>query len=395
MVDPSADARTKVYDRARATIERQIAAMPKRPPDAVIQRQYEELDAAIAIIEEEYTEPDYDEPEETPAADQEDPLASFLAEQEADGGPFGLQFPEAAFDNRDAPFARIEEVPKPESQNPAVLRYTYVEDGPITIDLAAGVEDLAVDTASEQRFSEVHMIAESFASHVAPDSSIGNQFPDLSNLAASYLAALGDSIENLSPDLLVMRGDRLRNELADQERPSGEQDSLHEVPKLPPIALTALKNLIAAHNLFTALDPLLDAKDQAMLGPDANLPLASPEEGRVLIRQAFSDGVIDKLTMDTLNEQAELSPTQPDVTSRFSRRYSGSLRNLARAIMGRAYSLAKAHWGKAAFVGGTAIASLKWIAANQEWLLDFFGGSKDMTELIKFLVHVAERLPIA
>ena len=30
MVDPSADARTKVYDRARATIERQIAAMPKR-----------------------------------------------------------------------------------------------------------------------------------------------------------------------------------------------------------------------------------------------------------------------------------------------------------------------------------------------------------------------------
>jgi len=46
MVDPSADARTKVYDRARATIERQIAAMPKRPPDSVIQRQYEKLDAA-------------------------------------------------------------------------------------------------------------------------------------------------------------------------------------------------------------------------------------------------------------------------------------------------------------------------------------------------------------
>ncbi|MAZ16050.1 MAG: hypothetical protein CL535_06930 [Ahrensia sp.] len=88
MVDPSADARTKVYDRARATIERQIAAMPKRPPDSVIQRQYEKLDAAIAIIEEEYTEPDYDEPEDFPAADQEDPLASFLAEQETGGGPF-------------------------------------------------------------------------------------------------------------------------------------------------------------------------------------------------------------------------------------------------------------------------------------------------------------------
>ena len=81
MVDPTADARTKVYDRARATIERQIAAMPKRPPDSVIQRQYEKLDAAIAIIEEEYAEPDYDEPEEVPAADPEDPRASFLAEQ--------------------------------------------------------------------------------------------------------------------------------------------------------------------------------------------------------------------------------------------------------------------------------------------------------------------------
>ena len=92
MTDPSPEARAKVYDRARATIERQISALPKRPPDAVVERQYEKLEAAIALIEEEYDEPDYDDaPDDPPATAQEDPLASFLAEQEAGGGPFSSE----------------------------------------------------------------------------------------------------------------------------------------------------------------------------------------------------------------------------------------------------------------------------------------------------------------
>ncbi|WP_425417240.1 hypothetical protein [Oricola indica] len=91
IVDPSPETRAKVYERARATIGRQIDALPKRPSEAVIQRQYEKLEAAIAVIEETYAEPDepvLDEPAEAPAS-QEDPLAAFLAEQEAGDGAFG------------------------------------------------------------------------------------------------------------------------------------------------------------------------------------------------------------------------------------------------------------------------------------------------------------------
>lgn len=114
MTDPSADARAKVYDRARATIERQIAALPKRPSEEVIKRQYQKLEAAIAVVEEDYDEPDkpvLSDLRPAPAA-EEDPLASFLAEQEAEGSPFSSRPRKPGA----SPKREREREPKPDSE---------------------------------------------------------------------------------------------------------------------------------------------------------------------------------------------------------------------------------------------------------------------------------------
>jgi len=66
MTDPTPETRAKVYDRARATINRQIEAMEKQPSEAAIQRQFEKLEAAIADIEAQYAPPP-PLPEEAPA----------------------------------------------------------------------------------------------------------------------------------------------------------------------------------------------------------------------------------------------------------------------------------------------------------------------------------------
>jgi len=58
MTDPAPEVRAKVYDRARATINRQIEAMEKRPSEQAIQRQFEKLEAAIAGIEARYAAPE-------------------------------------------------------------------------------------------------------------------------------------------------------------------------------------------------------------------------------------------------------------------------------------------------------------------------------------------------
>lgn len=88
MTDPGPDVRAKVYERARATIARQIEAMPKRPSDAAIERQYEKLDAAIAEVEAGYGgAPVEDEIAaalaETPAEEEAAPPPPVIAEQDA------------------------------------------------------------------------------------------------------------------------------------------------------------------------------------------------------------------------------------------------------------------------------------------------------------------------
>ncbi len=55
MANPTPEMRSKVYERARGTIERQIEAMPKRPSEEAIQRQFAKLDAAIAEVEASYS----------------------------------------------------------------------------------------------------------------------------------------------------------------------------------------------------------------------------------------------------------------------------------------------------------------------------------------------------
>jgi hypothetical protein len=51
MANPTPEMRAKVYERARATITRQIEAMPSRPPEAAVERQFKKLDEAIAELE--------------------------------------------------------------------------------------------------------------------------------------------------------------------------------------------------------------------------------------------------------------------------------------------------------------------------------------------------------
>src|SRR3954449_10520810 len=48
--------RVKVYERARGAVQRQLENMKPRPPEAMLQRQLEKLDAAIREVEAEHSE---------------------------------------------------------------------------------------------------------------------------------------------------------------------------------------------------------------------------------------------------------------------------------------------------------------------------------------------------
>jgi hypothetical protein len=76
MTDPTPEMRAKVYDKARATINRQIEAMAQRPSDAAIQRQFDKLEESIAALEEEFAPP--------PPPPAEEPAAAYDADSDLD-----------------------------------------------------------------------------------------------------------------------------------------------------------------------------------------------------------------------------------------------------------------------------------------------------------------------
>jgi hypothetical protein len=54
--DNTPEMRVKVYERARGAVQRQLESMKPRPPETMLQRQLEKLDAAIRDVEAEYAE---------------------------------------------------------------------------------------------------------------------------------------------------------------------------------------------------------------------------------------------------------------------------------------------------------------------------------------------------
>ena len=73
MGETTPDMRAQVYQRARETVQRQIDAMAKRPPQAAIDRQFAKLDDAIAGIEAELAPVAVTPAEDTARAVEEEP----------------------------------------------------------------------------------------------------------------------------------------------------------------------------------------------------------------------------------------------------------------------------------------------------------------------------------
>jgi hypothetical protein len=124
--DNTPEMRVKVYERARGAVQRQLESMKPRPPETMLQRQLEKLDAAIRDVEAEYAEalPVAEEPpaEEPAVQEQPQPVEEhFAAEPEA---PVEHEEPVAPHYEEPEPVRAAEEEPQawhaPAEENRAV-----------------------------------------------------------------------------------------------------------------------------------------------------------------------------------------------------------------------------------------------------------------------------------
>lgn len=186
-------------------------------------------------------------------------------------------------------------------QNPNAITFRKDEDGRIAIAGGASADALRTDPEAQDRHAEA--VAEARALLTACAGS--NAGARLVRFLENYLEAAGEKVEGMRPSLFVQRGERLRQELAAYEQP----DTDH--PPLTSEMLADFKSWRSAHNLVVGLDPVLIAMDTAQLGPDVTPALITPDEVRMIARDADAQNILAEGVLDVMEETADLAPNPP------------------------------------------------------------------------------------
>jgi hypothetical protein len=280
--------------------------------------------------------------------------------------------------------AELETFPLPQNRN--VLSFGSTPEGRISIDASALADQMRNDQGAQDRYAEA--VCEAKA--VLDRCQRSNAGARLTRLLENYLAAAGEVLNDANPSLIVQRGERLRQELAGYDKP----DSL-----LAPLAddlLLDLKGWLTAHNMMVGLDPVLNAADLAMLGPDRQPALIPPSEIREKVQQADDADILDEGVAEIVLESADLAPTIPDATDRRTLWSVEVARNLIWESIGIALNPSNAEAQAAAMISVSGIRAFcgsithaKYIIENREWILSRLGSTPTLRDLI---TRLADRL---
>jgi hypothetical protein len=191
-------------------------------------------------------------------------------------------------------------------QNRKVLSFMSSPEGRIAIDATALADQLRTNQGAQDRYDE----AVSEAKAALDRCKRSNAGARLNRFLENYLAATGDTIADAKPSLIVQRGERLRQELAAYDNPDSFLDPLADD------FLLDLKGWLTAHNMMVGLDPVLNASDLAMLGPDRQPELIPPAEIRQKVEQADEADLLEEGVTDTVIEATNLAPEVPDANNR-------------------------------------------------------------------------------
>ncbi|MCL4673363.1 MAG: hypothetical protein KJZ64_10600 [Sphingomonadaceae bacterium] len=279
------------------------------------------------------------------------------------------------------------QLPPPQNRN--VLSFKSTPEGRIAIDATAMSDRLRNDQDARQRYDEAVSEAK-----LALDRCLrSNAGARLTRLLENYLAATGEGLDDAKPSLIVQRGERLRQELTGCENP----DSF-----IYPIADDLRNDLMGwrtAHNMMVGLDPVLNAADLAMLGPDRQPALIPPDEIEEKVEKADQAGLIETGDAEIIAEGIALAPASPDINDRRTIWSVEVIRNLFSESMGIALNPLNADAQASGIIlmsGFRAVCGsidhAKFIVENRDWILDRLGSTPTWRDLIDGLVERLETI---
>lgn len=163
-----------------------------------------------------------------------------------------------------------------EPQTPGAIQFESPPDRPIEVKHKASAGELSCDEKARKRHREVRRRVDQLLATYARDQRGGNASAAIIDEISLFSESLGESIEQLDPDLLIPRGDGLRRDLTAYSDKS-------DFSNLTPVAddlLLALGKLIADYNNYVSFDSELARRDEALLGPDARKKMVPPQRDK-------------------------------------------------------------------------------------------------------------------
>jgi Leucine-rich repeat (LRR) protein len=291
-----------------------------------------------------------------------------------------------------------------EPQSNVAARFRTVA-GKIDVDVDAGREQVQDDAHARERHAEVRRQVMAVLERCAPDGQPRNLLAELQATVSAYDEALGRSLPELRPSLLVLRGDALRVDLEVDARRG--RDAEPDVPPWDAGLRGAVEKLVAAHNLLVGCDESLARMDEVRLGPDRSAtPLADPDDAVARVLAAVEAGVATPDAAALVELAARNADAGSATRSRRKLLLAETVRNFARAVLH--LFAATVRWtgarvamplveeaakGTGKTVGTLAsLALCGWLAANAGWLQGLFAHNPAMSALIRRLVDTASKL---
>lgn len=276
---------------------------------------------------------------------------------------------------------------EPEPQSRLAIQWVTDANGIVDLKPGQGIEELDRSQEAIDRHAE----ARDAADRLVQVCNGANGAGVLVEAAVRYLAALGDKLDDMRLGLLFQRGERLRQTLRQYEEAPPETLLLETVVALR----TALSAAVSAHNIMVALDPALDRRDRAMLGPDGAAVLAVGPAATAAIEDAAAFGIVTPEALDALREINGQVPQVPTADNRLVRRASESLKNLGRVVA----AFIHAH-RKELIIGTITILPqmvynvLSWFVRQIAWLRAEFADRPAMLGLIEQIFAILSKLPL-
>ncbi len=260
-------------------------------------------------------------------------------------------------------------------QNIYAITVKVPDEGPLILDSQAGADLLSHADQDQIRYLAAKEEAESLKTACLRSNAGGT----LGRRLDQYLAAMGNDLSGIEPNMVVLYGQAIRDILTAQEvikNKTADDDGY--IPPLASDIILELQMFRSAHNLMVVMDPELEKRDKALYGSNYQSVEISLTVIQQVIVEAGQSNIVDQNVQEAISDAAESAKTESEPQGQRYRFALESLRNVVKGVAAWAWK----HKGPITAGSCGLYAAAQWVKSHQQWLLEVFADNPAMIEWV-------------